>query len=141
MPGPSQSLTLVAEAGSLRQATTFVREGAVEAKLPEPRIGELDLVIEEIFMNHARYAYPEGTPGTVRITYSIPAQGELHVEIADRGRAFNPLTNSPPNLTLDLGGRPVGGLGIFLVKSFTNSLTYCREEGWNRLAFGISAGS
>ena len=134
-------MTLSAEAASLGPATEFVRKGAIEANLPESRIGELDLVVEEILMNLSRYAYPEGAPGNVTVTYSVPAPGMLSVEFADQGREFDPLTASPPDLTLDLSGRPTGGLGIFLIKSFADSLTYSREEGWNRLVLGISAGS
>ncbi len=141
MAGNAQSLTLAAEAGSLGPATEFVRKGANEANLPESRIGELDLVVEEILMNLSRHAYPEGAPGSVTVTYSVPRPGALSVEFADQGREFDPLTATPPDLTLDLSGRPIGGLGIFLVKAFADTLKYRREEGWNRLVLGISAGS
>jgi anti-sigma regulatory factor (Ser/Thr protein kinase) len=141
LPGAPQTLTLVAEAGSLDLATEFARKGAREASLPEQRIGELDLLIEEILMNLSLHAYPDGVPGNFTITYSVPERGELRIEFADQGREFDPLVAATPDLTADLSGRPVGGLGIFLIKSFANSLTYRREAGWNRLAFGISADS
>jgi anti-sigma regulatory factor (Ser/Thr protein kinase) len=141
LAGTVQSLTLAADAASLGPATEFVRKGANEANLPESRIGELDLVVEEILMNLSRYAYPGGAPGNVTVTYSVPAPGALRVEFADQGCEFDPLTASPPDLALDLSGRPIGGLGIFLVKSFADTLAYRREEGWNRLVLGISAGS
>ena len=139
MPGTPQSLTLIAIAESLSPVTEFVRKGASEANLPESRIGELDLLIEEIVMNIARYSYPESDPGVVTVTYSVPGPGELRVEVSDRGVAFDPLKVGPPDLTLDLEHRPVGGLGIFLLRSFAKSLTYRREQGWNRLTFAISA--
>jgi serine/threonine-protein kinase RsbW len=132
-------LTLVAKAESLGPATEFVRKGAREANLPESRIGELDLLIEEILMNVARYAYPEGAPGMVTVSYSIPLPGELALEVGDQGVEFDPLTAAPPDLTLDLAQRPIGGLGILLLKSFATSLTYRREQGWNRLRLGIAA--
>jgi anti-sigma regulatory factor (Ser/Thr protein kinase) len=119
----------------------FVRTGAVEAKLPNARIGELDLLVEEAIVNVCRYAYPEGRPGIMTVTHSIPAPGELTVEIADQGPAFNPLSTEPPDLTLSLQQRPIGGLGIFLLRTLAKSLTYRREDGWNRLTFGVSAGS
>ena len=119
----------------------FVRTGALEASLPEARIGELDLLIEEIFMNVCCHAYPDGRQGVVTLTYSVPAPGELSVEVADQGVEFNPLTAPPPDLTLNLESRPIGGLGIFLVKTLAPSITYRRDRGWNRLTFGISAGS
>jgi serine/threonine-protein kinase RsbW len=132
-------LTLAAKAESIGPATEFVRQGAREANLPESRIGELDLLIEEILMNVARYAYPEGAPGIVTVSYSIPLPGELALEVGDQGVEFDPLTASPPDLTLDLAQRPIGGLGILLLRSFAKSLTYRREQGWNRLRFGIAA--
>jgi serine/threonine-protein kinase RsbW len=132
-------LTLVAKAESLGPATEFVSKGAREANLPEPRVRELELLIEEIFINVSRYSYPEGAPGVATVTYSIPAPGELAVEVGDQGIAFDPLAASPPDLTLDLMQRPIGGLGILLLKSFAKSVTYRREQGWNRLKFIISA--
>lgn len=100
---------------------------------------ELDLLIEEILVNIWRYSYPDGSQGTVTVIYSIPKPGELAVEVGDQGVEFDPMKFSPPDLTLDLAQRPVGGLGIWLVKSFAKSLTYRREQGWNRLTFAISA--
>jgi serine/threonine-protein kinase RsbW len=137
--GIPQSLTLIAKAESLGPATEFVRKGAREANLPELRIGELDLLIEEILMNISRYAYPEDAPGIVTVSYAIPLPGELVVEVGDQGVEFDPLTASAPDLTLDLAQRPIGGLGILLLQSFAKSLTYRREQSWNRLKFGISA--
>lgn len=90
-------------------------------------------------MNISRYSYPEGAPGMVTITYSVLMPGELAIEVGDQGVEFDPLKVSAPDLTLDLTRRPVGGLGILLVKSFAKSLTYRREQGWNRLTLGISA--
>jgi len=139
--GAPRSLTIAAKPASLTAVTEFVREGALEASLPAERIGELDLVIDELIMNVFTHAYPDGTPGDVTVTYSVPAPGELSVEVADQGVEFNPLKTEPPDLTLSLEARPIGGLGIYLVKTLARSLTYRREQGWNRLTFGISAGS
>lgn len=135
----TQSLTLPAKTESLGGVTRFVREGALEASLPDERMDELDLLVEEIFMNIARHAYPEGARGIVSVTYSVSGPGELAVEFGDQGLEFNPLAASPTELPLDLAGRQAGGLGVFLVKEFADSLSYRREQGWNRLIVGISA--
>lgn len=99
---------------------------------------ELDLLVEEIFMNIARHAYPEDVDGIVSVMYSVPAPGKLTVEFGDQGMEFNPLAASAPDLSPDLAQRRDGGLGVFLVKEFADSLSYRREHGWNRLTFGIS---
>jgi anti-sigma regulatory factor (Ser/Thr protein kinase) len=120
---------------------TFIRGGALEARLPEERIGELDLVIDELIMNVCIHGYSHDMPGDVTVTYTVPAPGELRVEVADRGVAFDPLEAEPPDLGLSLEARPIGGLGIYLAKTLATSLTYRREQGWNRLTIRISAGS
>jgi anti-sigma regulatory factor (Ser/Thr protein kinase) len=132
-------LTLLAQTDSLGTVTHFVREGARRANLPVARLGELDLLVEEIFMNIARHSYPKDLPGPVSVSYSVTGAGELSVEFGDRGVEFNPLSANPPDLTLDLAHRPVGGLGVFLLKAFAHSLSYRREQGWNRLTLGISS--
>jgi anti-sigma regulatory factor (Ser/Thr protein kinase) len=131
---------MAADTAFLRAATEFVRTGALEASLPEARIGELDLLIEEIFMNVCCHAYPEGRHGVVTLTYTVPAPGELRVEVADQGAEFNPLMAAPPDITLSLESRPIGGLGILLAKTLAQSISYRRDGDWNRLTFGISAG-
>ena len=141
VPIATRSLRLAASTACLHAAMEFVRTGALEASLPEARIGVLDLLIEEIFMNVCRHAYPDGRQGVVTLTYSVPAPGELSVEVADQGTEFNPLTAAPPDLALNLKSRPIGGLGILLVKTLAQFITYRRDRDWNRLTFGISAGS
>ena len=140
LPIDAKSLTLRANVASLSTAMEFVREGAMEANLPEARIGELDLLIEEAVVNVFRYAYPDST-GSVTLTYSVPTPGKLSVEIADQGIEFDPLAATPPDLALGLDQRPIGGLGIFLFRKLATSATYRREDGWNRLRVDISAGS
>jgi serine/threonine-protein kinase RsbW len=132
---------MAANTASLRDAVAFIRTGALEAKLPEGRIGELDLLIEEIFMNVCGHAYPDGSQGIVILTYSVPAPGELTVEVADQGAEFDPMTAASPDVTLNLEERPIGGLGILLLKTLAPSITYRRDRDWNRITFRMSAGS
>jgi serine/threonine-protein kinase RsbW len=141
LPGTAQSLTLSAKPESLRPFTEFVRKGALEANLPEPVGRQLELLLEEILVNIWRYAYPEGAPGTVVVTYSVSVPGEIAVEVGDQGVEFDPSTAVVPELSEDLDRRSVGGLGILLLKSFAKSLQYRRQQGWNRLRFEISANS
>ncbi len=141
MPAATRSLTLEAKSAFLGAITEFVRTGAQEAGLSESRAGELELMIEELYMNACRHAYPDGAPGMVSVTYSIQTPGELKLEMADQGVEFNPLAADAPDTMLDLEHRPVGGLGILIVKALATSITYRRECGWNRLTLSISSSS
>jgi anti-sigma regulatory factor (Ser/Thr protein kinase) len=129
-------LRIEADEAGLPRAMAFVRGGGEEAGLPVERLGELDLVVEELFVNVARYA----GAGTVELRYTVPEAGVVEVELADDGRAFDPLARAEPDLELPLEARPVGGLGIFLVRRLTQSLRYCRDGGWNRILFRVAVG-
>lgn len=123
----------------LPAATAFVQEAARAAQLPSSVWGQLDLILEEAFVNVSLYAYPEGNPGRIEIRTSSPAPGLLQVELSDSGIAYNPLNASLPNLSDQLADRKSGGLGVFLLKVLTDEVTYSRENGFNRLRFTISA--
>jgi serine/threonine-protein kinase RsbW len=133
MGSPFARLTLPARVESVRVFHQFVRGGAEAAGLQPADIDKLDLVLEEILVNIARYAYEAGS-GEVDVAYSTHT-GSLLVEVTDRGRSFNPLEAAPPDLVLGLADRPLGGLGVLLVKQIVGSLSYRREEGQNTLSF------
>lgn len=135
------TLRLVADLDALESVTGFARQGARAAGLPEMCWGQLDLVVEEIFVNVVRHAYANRPAGLAEISYCVPRAGLLSVEISDQGPQYNPLTLREPNLPATLEERQVGGLGVFLVRQLTETLEYRREGAWNRLRFEISAAS
>jgi serine/threonine-protein kinase RsbW len=130
-------LELPAEISSLHSFTDFLRRGGEAAALQERELGQLDLVIEEILVNVMHHAYPEGNPGTIEVAYAVEPDRKLFVQISDTGRPFDPLAKDPPNLGLSLAERTVGGLGIFLVKQFANTVEYRRVENRNILSFRL----
>jgi len=128
-----KSLTLPAVAASLPAFSEFVREGAAAAGIAMDELGKLDLVLEEVLINVARYAYAPGS-GEVEVGY-VAGEAVLRVEIIDSGRVFNPLEADPPDLSRGLADRPIGGLGVFLVKNMVKTIDYDRENGRNVLSF------
>jgi anti-sigma regulatory factor (Ser/Thr protein kinase) len=133
MDAPFERLTLPARVESVRAFHQFVRSGAEAAGLDSDDMNKLDLVLEEILVNIARYAY-QGGAGDVEVAYSAEP-GSLLVEVTDQGRGFNPLDAAPPDLALGLGDRPIGGLGVLLVRQIVGSLSYRRRDGQNTLSF------
>jgi len=134
MDPPFKRLTLPASAGSISALSEFVRGGAVAAGVAAKEFEKLDLILEEILINVARYAYTPET-GVVEVAYTPAGSSKLRVEIADFGRVFNPLEVDPPDLSRGLADRPIGGLGVFLVRSMVDSISYRREEDRNILSF------
>lgn len=92
----------------------------------------LNLAVEEIVVNIVSYAYPEGTDGELDIEVHADEEA-MTLTFADKGIPFNPLAKEDPDTTLGIEERPIGGLGIFLVKQMMDSVSYRYEEGRNVL--------
>jgi|SRR5580693_7734705 anti-sigma regulatory factor (Ser/Thr protein kinase) len=134
MESPALRLVLPACVESLEGFRRFIRGGADACGIAPGEIDKLDLVMEEILVNVARYAYGPDT-GTTEVTYWQTSPGRLRVEISDQGRPFNPLAAGPPDLSRGLADRPIGGLGVFLARNLVGSMAYRREDGRNVLSF------
>jgi serine/threonine-protein kinase RsbW len=127
-------LSLPATAESITPFREFVRAGAVQAGIEPQELEKLDLVLEEILINVARYAYAP-QKGLVEVRYLPEGLGKLLVEVIDSGRVFNPLEADPPDLSRGLADRPIGGLGVFLIRSMVASIDYRRDADRNILSF------
>ncbi len=91
----------------------------------------IDLSIEELFVNIAHYAYPEGN-GWAEIHARV-TNGEAVFTLIDGGIPYDPLSKPDPDISLDADERPVGGLGIYLYKKQMDEATYEYRDGQNRL--------
>ena len=91
----------------------------------------IELVTEEIFVNIASYAYPEGD-GEVVIERG-GGEDELSLVFIDGGVPYDPLERPDPDLTLSAEDRPIGGLGVFLVKKIVDEMNYEYRDGKNIL--------
>jgi anti-sigma regulatory factor (Ser/Thr protein kinase) len=97
---------------------------------------ELDMVVEEVFINVASYAYP-GSTGSVSLDLALDKeQNFLYLTFRDSGIPYDPLRKQSPDLSAPAEKRPIGGLGIFLVQKYSDSLSYEYAEGENRLTIG-----
>lgn len=98
----------------------------------ERALFQVRLVVEELLMNIISH----GSDGQHRPRIRLQlAQDDnlLRLEIADDGIAFDPLQALPPDLEADLDDRPIGGLGVHLVRQLSDNVAYRRVDGWNRL--------
>lgn len=92
----------------------------------------IDLVVEELFINIVRHAFPDGNPVPVRARFAFDeARGALHIVLADAGVPFDPTEPPAPRVSGDGADLEPGGLGILLVRSKTEALWYRREGGFN----------
>ena len=101
-----------------------------EQKLDAGAGFELNLVLEELFVNALRHGGCEGLEDAVRIRLREEG-GAVQVEFSDRGAAFDPTGEPAPELATPLEQRAPGGLGIHLVRQLAQDFSYRRESGWN----------
>ena len=94
------------------------------------RIDDIVLIVEEIIANAIDHGFPADGCGEVSARISADAQ-RLQLELSDSGRPFNPLAHPEPDLDLDILDRPIGGLGIHLVRELSESVYYRRDGDRN----------
>ena len=94
---------------------------------------QIDVAVEEIFVNIANYAYDyDGGMATVRINIDDCTK-RVEITFIDEGIPYNPLERTDPDVTLSAEDRPIGGLGVYMVKKSMDEVTYDYSEGKNRL--------
>ncbi|MEN6349591.1 MAG: ATP-binding protein [Syntrophomonas sp.] len=100
--------------------------------LPDHSIFQVNLCLDELLTNTISYGFPEG--GEHEISVAVTLEGEtLVVGVRDDGLAFNPLEQSEPDTAQGIEERPIGGLGIHLVRNMMDEIEYRRESGQNVL--------
>ncbi|MEA3332152.1 MAG: ATP-binding protein [Pseudomonadota bacterium] len=142
MPPPNNSrkaiapnlIELPAKLENLPLFMTFVCDQARQFDFTDKRTLEIELVLEEALVNVIEYAYPTERPGRLILHLEGKADGKLHLEIRDKGVLFNPLERAAPDLEAELMERPIGGLGIFLMKELTDGISWHRKDDENCLS-------
>ena len=126
-----KTLKLKAMDENLGKATEFIRECLKNTACTEKFVRQVELYVEEVFVNVAHYAYAPDT-GDVEISCEVFAD-KIRVTFTDEGKKYNPLEKPDPDLTLSAEKREIGGLGIFMTKKLTNHIEYEYKDGKNIL--------
>lgn len=127
-------LVIDAKLDNLDKVQAFIEETLEEAGCSPKAMMQISIAVEEIFVNIASYAYPDGG-GKARLEATILDGSERGVSLlfADSGVPFDPMAKEDPDVTLPAEERGIGGLGIYMVKKSMDDMYYKREDGENRL--------
>ncbi len=129
------ALTCAARIENLPRVAAYVASCADGAGAGPKKAG-LSIAVEEAFVNICRHAYPDGSGEIVLICRT--EERIFEVELKDKGIAFDPLSVPPARMQEgDIMDRPVGGLGVPLMRRFCDAVEYRREAGWNILRLAI----
>ena len=127
-----KAITLQNDTKEVEALGAFVKGVAEDLSLGKPLTNKLRLAVEEAVVNVMEYAYPKGTRGDVDI-HAVSNGRRLKFIISDSGIPFNPTEVSAADTTLSAEERPIGGLGILLVRELMDSINYERIHGKNVL--------
>ena len=126
-------LTLQASLEKLDEVLAFVEENMEKNECPMKVVMQVQIAVEEIFVNIAHYAYDSGQGmATIRVEVGgDPLQ--VIITFIDQGVPYDPLKKEDPDVTLSAEERKIGGLGIFMVKKSMDDVKYQYIDGQNIL--------
>ena len=129
----TKTLTIDAKVDKLHDVLGFIDAVLEEQDCPPKAQMQIDLSVEELFVNIASYAYPDSEgQAEIRIrTFGEPKQAEI--VLLDSGIPYDPTKNEDPDITMAAEDRDIGGLGVFMVKKYMDSIQYAYENGQNVL--------
>lgn len=128
----SITIQVSADVREIERLNRLVRQFGELHEVPSRTLYAVNLALDELVTNVILYGFdtPQGRRVTVRIA---TGGGELVASVLDDGKAFNPLEVKPPDLDAPLEQRDLGGLGIHLVRSLMDHVSYSRDEEKNVL--------
>lgn len=119
-----------AEVNELQNVQSFVIETLSDLHLEMKLQNQLNIVIEELFVNIANYAYENGGDVEIKVEAKM---NEIFITFIDSGMKFDPLEIDDPNIDAKAEERRIGGLGIFMVKNMMDDIKYKFENNQNIL--------
>jgi len=128
-----EQIIVEATVENLEKVTDFIIESLEERDCKPKIIMQMELVIEELFVNVAHYAY---TPNKGICTVQKEIEEDpraITITFIDSGMPYNPLEHDDPDTSLGVEEREIGGLGIFLVKKNVDKISYEHKDGQNVL--------
>ena len=130
---PSRRLIMKNEMTEVARMRSFFFSVCREYGIDEETFKTLNLALEEWVANVINYAYPKGMRGHVEVTADV-SDNVLTLVIKDHGTPFDPTQHAEVDIDAELDERSIGGLGIHLMRTIMDSMTYERTaDGYNRL--------
>lgn len=130
-----KELNVEATIENLAKVFNFLQDSLEKAEVPPKVKRQIKLCVEELYMNITHYAYnPNTGPACIAVNIvnnQVPSR--VVISFTDEGKPYDPLAKEDPDIELGLDDRPIGGLGIYLVKTTMDKVEYERKDDKNIL--------
>ena len=125
-------LTVETKLDEMERLASAVEDFGRDDDWPADLTFQVNLALEELWLNVVNHGH---TGGFHEVEIELTSEAEaVTIEITDDGRPFDPLQDAPnPSVNAPVDDRPIGGLGVYLVRTMMDEMEYKREEGKNRL--------
>ena len=127
-----KSIILANDIAEISKLNGFIDEIGEAFSLSPDVIFNLNLVLEEAVVNVINYAYPKEEHESIYLSAKLH-EGSIVLVLTDTGKEFDPTMAPEADITLSAEERPIGGLGIFLIRQMMNEVKYERIDGKNVL--------
>src|SRR5262245_23816818 len=133
MAGRQLLFELLNQFSEVEQAGQALIEFGESNGLSSDDMFSLNLALEEILVNIISYGYEDDKKHIIHVHLSL-IEDEFAITVEDDAKEFNPLDAPEPDIDKPIEERPIGGLGIFLVRKMMDELVYKRSDGKNLLS-------
>lgn len=127
-----EEITLSNSLPEIRNVMQRLEELAEQWHLDNRILFDISLTLDELLTNIISYGYQDDRAHQIRIGIELKA-GQIIIVLQDDGSEFNPLSAKSPDFRAGLKEKPIGGLGIHLVRKMMDQVDYRREAGLNIL--------
>lgn len=127
-----KEIKIANDLGEISHLAETIEELCSEFNLSDETTMHINLALEEAIANIIMYAYPADEKHDIVLKVSSTSN-QLIFLLTDNGVSFNPTEVPETDITLPIEERPIGGLGIFLIRSIMNEISYQRLDGENQL--------
>lgn len=114
---------------NLHSIDEFISSRLEEAGCPMKTLMKIEIIVDEICGNIVRYS----GASFIRVSVSKNEDNTVTLIFTDDGKPYDPLSSEEPDINASFDDRPIGGLGIFIVRNTMDKLSYENKNGQNIL--------
>lgn len=122
-------LRTAAQPAELARIRRFVEQQAADLDVDPDVVPDMVEAVDEAATNIIKHGY-RGRPGPMEVEVGVAA-GRLVIRLRDHAPAFDPTSVPPPDLSLPLERRPLGGMGVHLARELTDEMRHRSTGDWS----------
>ena len=115
----------------LERLEDFLEDLQKKWNLPASLMPSVNLALEEALTNVIFYAFEKDSEHEIELDFKRK-NNQLTMVISDNGKPYDPTAKTDPDINLSVENRPIGGLGIFLIKQVMDKISYQRNGNLNK---------